>query len=408
MTIPTCRLCAAPLTFTVIDLGKQPLANSYVDPASETSEPVYPLHARLCEECGLVQVDDVVPAQDIFGDYAYFSSFSDSWVEHSRRYAKGAMERLELASVDLVVEVASNDGYLLQWFQNDGVRVQGVEPAANVAAVAIERGIPTTTAFFGATTARSLRDEHGHARLIAANNVLAHVPDLNDFVEGLAVLLASNGRISVEFPHLLNLVQDVQFDTIYHEHFSYFSLIAAQAAFRRHGLAVVDVDLLPTHGGSLRLWVGHADEDPTISDSVAELLAVERAAGLDRPAGYQNFAIRAQHCRDGMIEFLDRAADAGKRVVAYGAAAKGNTLLNFAGIGTDRLPYVADRNPHKQGLLLPGSRIPVLDPSQIAIDRPDLLLVLPWNLRDEIEAQMSGIRDWGGRFATAVPSIELF
>ena len=408
MTSPTCRLCGAILTTTVIDLGDQPLANSYLDPADVSSERVYPLHARVCEMCGLVQVDDVVLPQDIFGDYAYFSSFSDSWVDHARRSADAAVDRLALDRDDLVVEVASNDGYLLQWFAVRGVQVLGVEPAENVAAVAIERGIPTVVEFFGEATARALRSEHGAARLIAANNVLAHVPDLNDFIAGLAALLAEDGSISVEFPHLLNLVRDTQFDTIYHEHHSYFSLIAASTAFERHGLSVVEVEELPTHGGSLRLWVRHSGESVAVHDSVASLLEVEHRAALDRPAGFAQFSERAHACRDGLVEFLDDAAVAGQRVVAYGAAAKGNTLLNFAGVDTDRVAYVVDRNTHKQGTLLPGSRIPVLDPAQIALDRPEFVLVLPWNLRDEIAEQMAEIRDWGGRFVTAVPSIEIF
>lgn len=407
-TSQTCRLCAAPLTITVIDLGEQPLANSYLDPADSRVEPVYPLHARLCEACGLVQVDDVVPVQDIFGDYAYFSSYSDTWVEHAHRFAGTAIERLDLRPSDLVVEVASNDGYLLQWFVERSIRVHGVEPAVNVATIAVQRGIPTTAAFFGAATARALREAHGPARLIAANNVLAHVPDLNDFIKGFAVLLAPDGQLSVEFPHLLNLVRHTQFDTIYHEHYSYFSLIAAVAAFGRHGLDVVDVEQLPTHGGSLRLWVRHADDHAAPSDSVAELLATERSAFLDRPAGFEHFTERALQCRDGLLEFLDLAACRDQRVAAYGAAAKGNTLLNFAGVHNDRLPYVVDRSTHKQGRLLPGSRIPVLDPSHVMVDRPDFLLVLPWNLRDEIADQMSEIREWGGRFVTAVPSIEIF
>lgn len=408
MTSPTCRLCGAQLSITVIDLGDQPLANSFLNPADERLEPVYPLHARLCEGCGLVQVDDVVPADHIFSEYVYFSSFSDSWVNHARRYADEAIGRLELQPTDLVVEVASNDGYLLQWFQKRGIGVHGVEPAENVAAIAVRRGIPTTAAFFGEATARDLRAEFGPARLIAANNVLAHVPDLNDFIAGFAVLLADDGHLSVEFPHLLNLVRHTQFDTIYHEHYSYFSLIAAVEAFRRHGLNVLEVEHLPTHGGSLRLWVGHAGASQVVDDSVTELLAIERAARLDVQAGYEHFTARAWGCRDGLLQFFDASEAEGRRVAAYGAAAKGNTLLNFAGIRNNRLPYVVDRNTHKQGKLLPGSRIPVLDPSQIMIDRPDFLLVLPWNLRDEIHDQMSGIREWGGKFVTAVPSIEIF
>lgn len=408
MSPPSCRLCGTPLTATVIDLGEQPLANSYVDPASAALELTYPLHARLCESCGLVQVDDVVAPQEIFGDYAYFSSVSDSWVDHAHGFADVAVERLGLVEQDLVVEIASNDGYLLQWFIDHDIRVLGIEPAANVAAVAIERGVPTVVKFFGEATARKVRAEQGAARLIVGNNVLAHVPDLNDFIAGLKVLLAPDGRISVEFPHLLNLVRQTQFDTIYHEHYSYFSLLAAARAFERHGLRVVEVEELPTHGGSLRLWICHSNAPIPTGGSVAKVLDAERRAELDLPSGYRDFGARAQECRDGLIRFLEEASSAGQRVVAYGAAAKGNTLLNFAGVGSEHLEYVVDRSKHKQGTLLPGSRVPVRDPAEVMLDQPDFLLVLPWNLRDEITTQMSGIREWGGRFVTAIPAIEVF
>lgn len=405
---PTCRLCAAPLTVTVIDLGEQPLANSYLDPSDAGPERAYPLHARFCGMCGLVQVDDVVPAGHIFEDYAYFSSYSDSWVDHAHRFAEEAIERLHLSASDLVVEVASNDGYLLQWFDKSDIRVHGVEPAKNVAEAAIARGIPTTTSFFGVAAAQALRQKQGTASLIAANNVLAHVPDLNDFIAGFAHLLAPDGWITVEFPHLLNLVRHTQFDTIYHEHYSYFSLFAARSAFRRHGLEIVDVQELSTHGGSLRLWIRHAEAHLSVERSVNDILATEYRAHLDDASGYGEFATRASDCRNNLIAFLDEIISSGQRVAAYGAAAKGNTLLNFASISTERIPYVVDRSIHKQGTLLPGSRIPVLEPDHVAIDKPDYLLILPWNLGGEISAQMSHIRDWGGQFVTAVPSIEVF
>ncbi|MFN8039400.1 MAG: class I SAM-dependent methyltransferase [Acidimicrobiales bacterium] len=404
MTAPRCRSCGEALEVTVVDLGEQPLANSYLEPSRVDDEQRFPLHARLCVACGLVQVDDVVPPEHIFSDYAYFSSYSPSWVEHSRRHAEASIERLHLGAGDLVVEVASNDGYLLQWFVAAGVPVLGIEPAANVAEVARAAGVPTEVAFFGRETAIDVRRRHGPARLVVANNVLAHVPDLNDFIAGLAVVLADDGLVTIEFPHLLNLVRETQFDTIYHEHFSYFSLLAARGALGRHGLEVVDVEELATHGGSLRLHVAHAGTRP-VEPAVEALLERERQAALDRPEGFADFARRVEACRASLRELLDTCRDDGRTVVAYGAAAKGNTLLNHAGVGPDDIAYVVDRNPHKQGLLLPGSHLEVRDPAEVDRDRPDLLLVLPWNLLAEITEQMAGIRTWGGRFVTAVPTV---
>lgn len=405
MSDPTCRACGTSLTVTVVDLGQQPLSNAYVQPGTEESEERYPLHARFCEHCFLVQVDDVVTPSEIFSDYAYFSSYSDSWVEHARRFTHEAIDRFELTPEHLVVEVASNDGYLLKHFVARGIPVLGIEPAANVAEVARAAGVATETRFFGADTARAVLDAHGPAELVVANNVFAHVPDLNDFVAGLALLVTHDGVVSIEVPHLLRLIEGTEFDTIYHEHYSYFSLLAARWVLARHGLRVFDVEQLATHGGSLRiLATPEGAARPTV-DAVDALLAVERAAGLDRPVGFVGFAARAAACRDGLRSYLADAAASGRVVVAYGAAAKGNTLLNYAGIDPGQIAWVADRNPHKQGRLLPGSHIPVVAPEQIDLERPDRVLILPWNLREEITSQLD-LRPWGGRFVVAVPEIE--
>jgi SAM-dependent methyltransferase len=402
-----CRSCGAALVHTVVDLGAQPLSNSYVAPDRVGEERTYPLHARFCERCFLVQVEDVVPPDEIFTDYAYFSSVSDSWVAHARRFVDTAIRRFSLDASSFVVELASNDGYLLSRFVELGIPVLGVEPAANVAAIAIERGVPTDVRFFGADSAADIARRQSCADLIIGNNVLAHVPDLNDFVRGLALLLAPAGTISIEVPHLLSLVREVQFDTIYHEHFSYFSLLAARAAFERHGLRVVDVDLLRTHGGSLRIFVTHTSAGKPVQPMVDQVVDQERAAGLDRADGFAGFAKRTLACRDGLLDFLNAARSEGRRVVAYGAAAKGNTLLSYAGVGPDLLEYVADRSPHKQGRLLPGSHIPIVGPDRLAADRPDDILILPWNLRDEILDQLQDLRGRGCRFVVAVPEIEV-
>ncbi|MGE0254414.1 MAG: methyltransferase domain-containing protein [Alphaproteobacteria bacterium] len=406
MTVPTCRFCGAALTRTFVDLGETPLANSYRDPADTRAEARYPLHARVCDGCFLVQVDAAVPAEAIFSDYAYFSSYARSWVEHARRYAVAARKRLGLGPDSLVIEVASNDGYLLQHFVAMGVPVLGIEPAANVAAVAEQAGVPTRVAFFGRALGAALADEGRQADLTAANNVLAHVPDLNDFVAGFAAVLKPSGVATFEFPHLLRLIEGVQFDTIYHEHFSYFSLLTVERVFAAHGLRVFDVEELPTHGGSLRLWVCHARAALADTPSLAKVRADERAARLDRPEGYEGFAARVAVVRDGLRAFLARAREAGQSVAAYGAAAKGNTLLNVCGVRPGDIMWVADANPHKQGHLLPGSGIPVVAPDRLRQDRPDRVLILPWNLKREIAADHAYIRDWGGRFVVAVPVVE--
>ena len=404
-----CRFCHAPLTRSFIDLGLQPLANSYL-PADrgDRPEPRYPLHARVCESCLLVQVDHDVPAEAIFSDYAYFSSYAASWVEHARRYAVAMQARFGLGPGALVAEVASNDGYLLQHFRSAGIAVLGIEPAANVAAVAERKGIPTEVAFFNGETARRLRGAGHAADLMAANNVLAHVPELNGFVAGFPILLKPEGVLTVEFPHLLNLIRQVQFDTIYHEHYSYLSLLVAEKIFAAHGMRVFDVEELPTHGGSLRLFVCHRDASHAEGAGLAVVRAGEAAAGLDRLAAYDDFAPKAAEVRRQLLAFLAAAKAGGRRVAAYGAAAKGNTLLNYCGVTTDDIFAVYDKNPHKQDHLLPGSHIPVRDPAAIATDRPDDLLILPWNLRAEIEAEQAQIRDWQGRFVTAIPALQVF
>ena len=399
-----CRSCGATLTRTFLDLGSQPLANSYLtrEELEAGSEPRYPLHARVCSECLLVQVEQAVPPEEIFSDYAYFSSYSESWLEHAARFAKEAIEQLGLGPDTLVLEVASNDGYLLKSFAAADVPVLGIEPAANVAEAAVAEGIPTEIAFFGRALARQIGQS---ADLVVANNVLAHVPDLDDFVGGLAAVLKPSGVVSIEVPHLLRMIERTEFDTIYHEHLSYFSLLSARDVLGRRGLGVFDVEQFETHGGSLRIWA--SPEDRGESATVEAVLADERAAQLDSPAGYDAFAPRVQSLVGEVGRFLEAAQARGERVAAYGAAAKGNTLLNAVQVTPDEVGYVVDRNPHKQGRFLPGSHLPILDPDHVRRDRPDYLLVLPWNLRDEITTQMADIRDWGGQFVVPVPRVEV-
>jgi SAM-dependent methyltransferase len=404
---PTCQGCGEPLTRTFVNLGLTPLANSYV-PADRTDpDPTYPLHARVCGRCLLVQVDAVVKAADIFGEYAYFSSYSDSWLAHCRAYASMAIERFSLSSASKVVEIASNDGYLLTNFVTAGIPCLGVEPAANVAEVARGKGVPTEVAFFGAETARRLVAAGHRADLVVAKNVLAHVPDVNDFVAGIRILLRPDGVFTVEFPHLLNLIQGVQFDTIYHEHFTYLSLVAVERVFRRHGLRVFDVEEISTHGGSLHVFVCHDASGRKESSGVAAVRDKEMRASLDRLEGYEGFPSRVEEVRRSLIAFLKSAAAEGRKVAAYGAAAKGNTLLNYCGIGRDWISFVADRSPVKQGRLLPGSRIPIRASEAIFAEKPDYVLILPWNLREEISQQFAAIHDWGGQFVTAIPGIRL-
>lgn len=400
-----CLACGTPLRHTFVDLGMSPLCESYVPAeALDREESFYPLHAYVCESCFLVQLRQYVSPEEIFTEYAYFSSYADTWVEHMRRYADAMTERLALGGTSLVVEVASNDGYLLQHFVAKGIPVLGIEPAANVAKVAIAKGVPTLVRFFGATTARDLVAQGLRADLLCGANVLAQVPDPNDFVEGLRILLRPGGVITIEFPHLLRLLADGQFDTIYHEHFSYFSLASAERIFAAQGLTVFDVEELATHGGSLRIYARHA-EDPTrpVTRRLERLRQREVEAGLLRLETYASFAEQVKETKRKLLEFLIEAKRAGKTVVGYGAPGKGNTLLNYCGVRTDFLDFTVDRSPYKQGKFLPGTRIPIHHPDRIRETRPDYVLILPWNFKDEIVEQMAGIREWGGRFVVPIP-----
>jgi SAM-dependent methyltransferase len=408
MTATKCRFCSAPLEHVFADLGMSPLANSYLTPEQANGmEPFYPLRALVCASCHLVQLEEYETPQHIFGDYAYFSSYSTSWLEHSRRYVEQMVERFGLDHSSHVVELASNDGYLLQYFHERGVPVLGIEPAANVAKVALQKGIPTLVEFFGVETAESLAAE-SHADLLLGNNVLAHVPDLNDFVGGMKVLLRPGGVITMEFPHLLRLMEDNQWDTIYHEHFSYFSFQTVSRVFEAHGLRLFDVEELPTHGGSLRIYGAHADDaGKEQTERAGELLERERAAGFDELETYTRYGERVQADKRDILAFLIEQKGEGRRMAGYGAPAKGNTLLNYCGIGTDFLAYTCDLNPHKQDHLLPGSHIPIRAPDALREDKPDVVLILPWNLKDEIVEQLSFIREWGGRFAARAPELAL-
>jgi SAM-dependent methyltransferase len=404
-----CRHCGATLRDTFVDLGVSPLANSFIPVEDDGQmERFYPLHAFVCTDCKLVQLQEFETPQAIFSDYLYFSSYSPSWLAHCERYAEEAISRLGLDERSRVVEIASNDGYLLQFFVRRGIPVLGIEPAENVAIVARANGIPTEALFFGSSTAARLRDEGRTADLIVANNVLAHVPDINDFIKGVALLLKTGGLATFEFPHLLRLMEFGQFDTIYHEHSSYISLLTAERIFSAKGLRIVDVEELPTHGGSLRLHVRAArGELPPPTERLLSVRQAEAAAGLHEPASYHDFAVRPLATKCALLEFLIGAKRAGRRIAGYGAPAKGNTLLNYCGIGPEFIDFTVDRNPHKQNHLLPGSRIPIRDPQAIIEAKPDFVLILPWNLREEIIAQMSDIRRWGGRFVVAIPELEI-
>jgi hypothetical protein len=406
MTVPACRFCRAPLTQDFVDLGLQPLANSYLTQAQldAGNEGFYPLRTRVCGTCFLVQADDPVAADAIFDDgYAYFSSYSESWVAHARRYAEAMAARFGLGPQSLVIEVASNDGYLLQHFKAMGVPVLGIEPTGNTAEVAIAKGIPTEVSFFNDATGRDLAARGIAADLMAGNNVLAHVPDIGDFVAGFPHVLKAQGVLTFEFPHLLNLIEKVQFDTIYHEHFSYLSLLAVEKVLRTNGMRPFDVELLPTHGGSLRLFCCHETAGHFETEALKTLRAREHAAGLDNLATYDGFTARVEKVRADFLAFLAKAKADGKTVAAYGAAAKGNTFLNYAGVGTDDIVAAFDANPHKQDHYLPGSHVPIYAPAKVDQIRPDYLLILPWNLKDEIMGQLAHIRDWGGRFVTVAP-----
>jgi hypothetical protein len=406
-SIPKCRNCGALLTRTLVDLGLSPLANSYTAMDSDAArEKFYPLHARVCDDCLLVQVDDVVPADEIFSaDYAYFSSYSATWLAHCEAYARMAQKRFNLGSKTLVTEIASNDGYLLQYFVAMGIPVLGIDPTANTAAVAESRGVPTLVKFFSAELARQLASEGYQPRLVCSANVLAHVPDIKDFVAGIAALLKGDAVYTVEFPHLLNLIKEIQFDTIYHEHYSYLSLLAVERVFAAHGLRVFDVESLSTHGGSLRVYACLDKAAYSAEPGVALIRAREKEARLDRPEGYSGFEAKVRSVREDLLAFLARTRREGKIVAAYGAAAKGNTLLNYCGIGPDLIPFVVDKNPAKQGKRLPGSRIPVMKVDKLRQHKPDYILILPWNLKAEIVEQLDDLRRAGTAFVTAIPKV---
>ena len=408
MSAATCRLCDGQLTETFVDLGMSPLCESYVpEHALDGPETFYPLHVRICRECLLVQLPAYVPGEDIFSDYAYFSSYSDSWVAHAKRYADEMTGRLGLSAGSLVVEVASNDGYLLQHFVAAGIPVVGVEPAANIAEVARTKGIRTEVEFLGAATGAEVAQKYGKADLVAGNNVYAHVPDIRDFTAGLAAMVKPTGLVTLEFPHLLRLIERNQYDTIYHEHYQYLSLLTAARALASGGLTVVDVDELSTHGGSLRVHARPAEHAGEPSPNVKAVLAAEEAAGLHTLEGHAGFARAVFGIKRDLVSFLLSARAEGKTVVGYGAPGKGNTLLNHCGIRSDLMAYTVDRSPYKQGRFLPGTHIPIHHPDRIAADRPDYVLVLPWNLRTEISAQLSYIRDWGGRLVFPIPTLEV-
>jgi SAM-dependent methyltransferase len=402
-----CRGCGAHLHLPLIDLGTAPPSNAYVSAAQlDQAEQWVPLRVQVCDACWLVQTEDYRAADSLFdADYAYFSSFSSSWLAHAERYVASMTERFGLSAQSRVVEIAANDGYLLQYVAKRGIACLGIEPTASTARAAREKGLEIRELFFGEAVGRQLAEEGWSADLMAANNVLAHVPDINDFLKGFAALLKLTGVATFEFPHLLRLMAEHQFDTLYHEHYSYLSLSAVQALCARNGLAVFDVEELPTHGGSLRVFVQRADGARQVSGAVAELLAREEASGVKTAAYYASLAPAAERIKHELLRFLLKAKAEGKKVVGYGAAAKGNTLLNYAGVRGDLLAWVADASPHKQGKFLPGSRIPIVEPARIAAEKPDYVLVLPWNLLSEVMEQQAVVKSWGGQFVVAVPEL---
>src|SRR5690242_6291928 len=407
MKSASCRFCGENLTHTFVDLGMSPLCESYISVEQlNEMERFYPLHVYVCDNCLLVQLLEYVSPDKIFSDYAYFSSYSDSWLKHAQRYVEMAITRFGLDSKSQVVEIASNDGYLLQYFLQRGIPVLGVEPAANVAEVAERKGIPSIVRFFGEKTAGDLISHGKQADLLLGNNVLAHVPDINDFVTGLKVLLKTGGVITMEFPHLMRLMEENQFDTIYHEHFSYLSLTTVEKIFAAHGLTLFDVEEIPTHGGSLRIYARHnEDASKSVEDRVLELRDREERAGLTCLRSYFSFTEKVKETKRKFLEFLIQAKRQGSSIVGYGAPGKGNTLLNYCGIRTDFLDYVVDRSPHKQGKFLPGTHIPINRPDKIRETKPDYVLILPWNLKSEVIEQNSYIRKWGGQFVVPIPEV---
>lgn len=405
--LPRCRFCSTGLRTTFVDLGMSPLCQTHIESHELNSmERFYPLHAWVCESCYLVQLEEYVSSEQIFSDYAYFSSYSESWVDHARCYTELVKQRFGLGAKSLVMEIASNDGYLLQHFVKNGIPCRGIEPAANVARVAVEKGIPTTVRFFGLQTARDVSAEHGKPDLLLGNNVLAHVPDINDFVSGMKALLAERGVITMEFPHLLRLMDENQFDTIYHEHFSYLSFCAVEKIFAHHGLRLFDVEQIPTHGGSLRIYGCHSDDSSRSNSAAVNALRDEELErGLLKVQTYQGFEEKVKETKRKLLRFLIEARESGKTVVGYGAPGKGNTLLNYCGIRTDFLDYTVDLSPHKQGRYTPGTHIPILAPEKIRETRPDFVLILPWNLKAEITSKHAYIREWGGRFVVPIPEV---
>jgi SAM-dependent methyltransferase len=408
--VPACRFCATELRHTVVDLGMSPLCESYVTAEQlNHMEPYYPLRVYVCHQCFLVQVQEYVSPEAIFREYAYFSSYSDSWLAHVKGYVNMITERLGLTPASQVVELGSNDGYLLQYFVAKGIPVLGVEPARNVAAEAVAKGVPTVTEMFGRQTAAELAASGHQADLLCGANVLAQVSDLNDFVGGMQRLLKPGGVVTVEFPHLMRLVEENQFDTIYHEHFSYFSLISAERVFAAHGLTLFDVEELPTHGGSLRIYARHVeDASKPVGFRVRDLRAREEASGFNRLDRYASFTEQVHETKRRLLECLIAAKRRGKRIAGYGAPGKGNTLLNYCGIGRDFLDYTVDRNPYKQGKFLPGTHVPIHPPEALWETRPDYVLILPWNLKDEIMEQVADIRSWGGQFLVPIPDVKVY
>jgi SAM-dependent methyltransferase len=404
-----CRFCEAPLSQRLIDLGMSPLCESYLPPESlNRMEPFYPLHVYVCDRCFLVQLEEYVAPETIFSEYAYFSSFSTSWRQHAKSYVDKMCTDLQLGGDSFVVEIGSNDGYLLEYFVQAGVPVLGVEPAANVAEAARKRGVPTLVRFFGRQTAAEMVASGRQPDLLLGANVLAQIPDLNDCVAGMRLLLKPGGVITIEFPHLLRLIEENQFDTIYHEHFYYFSLTTAERIFAAHGLTLFDCEELPTHGGSLRIYARHqGDPGHPVTERAQEMRAREAALGMNDLAYYRGFAQRVYETKRCLLEFLIEAKRKGKSVAGYGAPGKGNTLLNYCGIRTDFLDFTVDRNPYKHGKYLPGTHIPIHPPEKIWESQPDYLLILPWNLKNEIMAQMEGIRAWGGQFVVPIPTLEV-
>jgi SAM-dependent methyltransferase len=405
-----CLFCGEKLQYTFVDLGMSPLCESYISAQQlNMMEPFYPLHVHVCSKCFLVQLEEYVDPQNIFTEYAYFSSFSSDWLKHAENYVAMAADRFRLDQTSHVVEVASNDGYLLQYFVERGIPALGIEPARNVADVAIGKGVPTRVEFFGVKSAQNLVAEGKSADLILGNNVLAQVPDINDFVKGMKILLKTDGVITIEFPHLMRLMAENQFDTIYHEHFSYFSFITAQKIFSANGLTLFDVEELPTHGGSLRIFARHSENHfLEVGPKVHELVAREESAGITRLESYGDFAEKVKETKRKLLDFLISAKRQGKTIAGYGAPGKGNTLLNYCGIRTDFLDYTVDRNPYKQGKFLPGTHIPIFSPEKIRETKPDYLLILPWNFKEEIMHQVAYIREWGGQFVVPIPGVKVY